>query len=383
MPDDGKPSLKVDASAGDRPATLERKRAHLFVVFGAIVAVAFLIWAIYWLLIGSRWITTDNAYVAAETTRVAALVAGPVLDVPVRETQVVKKGDVLAIIEPSDQRLAVARAQAEFDRAGRQFVQTVSTHQALTAQTGARRSELIRAQALLESARSDYARSQLDYERRRKLVDSGAVSGEELTQAQNRFEAAKAALRAAQAMVAQADSTTRQSLSEERATEALISGVDKDTNPDVAVARANLDQARLDLDRTVIRAPIDGVVARKAVEAGQRVTTGSPIASIVPIQTAYVEANFKEGQLRKLRLGQPVIVVSDLYGPGIKFHGRVAGFAGGTGVSFALLPAQNATGNWIKVVQRVPVRIELDPEDLRRYPLRLGLSMTAKVDVRG
>ena len=140
-------------------------------------------------------------------------------------------------------------------------------------------------------------------------------------------------------------------------------------------------QAELDLSRTVIRAPADGVIAKNVIEVGQRVQAGAPLMVVVPIQAAYVDANFKEVQLRKVHVGQPVTLTSDLYGGKVKFHGRVTGFSGGTGSAFAVIPAQNATGNWIKVVQRLPVRIELDPRELAKHPLRVGLSMTADIDV--
>ena len=160
-----------------------------------------------------------------------------------------------------------------------------------------------------------------------------------------------------------------------------MEGADVADNPEVAAAKAKVDQARLDLARTVIRAPIDGVVAKNTVEVGQRVESGAQLMTVVPIQAAYVNANFKEGQLRRMRIGQPVVLTSDYYGSGVKFHGRIVGLAGGTGSAFAVIPAQNATGNWIKIVQRLPVRIELDPKELAAHPLRVGLSMSADVDV--
>ena len=154
-----------------------------------------------------------------------------------------------------------------------------------------------------------------------------------------------------------------------------------DSNPEVAAAKAHLAQAQLDLARTVLRAPVDGVIARKNVEVGQQLQVGQTLMDVTPVGSAYVDANFKEVQLKKVRIGQPVVLTSDLYGKGVKYHGRVTGLAGGTGAAFALLPAQNATGNWIKVVQRLPVRIAIAPADLRRHPLRVGLSMGATIDV--
>jgi membrane fusion protein (multidrug efflux system) len=163
----------------------------------------------------------------------------------------------------------------------------------------------------------------------------------------------------------------------------LIEGVSLDQNPEVAAAKARLDAAQLMLDRTVLRAPLDGIISKKQVEVGQQVAVGAPLMVIVPAQDAYVDANFKEVQLKKVRPGQPVTLTSDLYGSGVKFHGRVRGLSGGTGSAFSLIPAQNASGNWIKVVQRLPVRIDLDRKELAEHPLRIGLSMKASVDVSG
>ncbi|WP_139111502.1 HlyD family efflux transporter periplasmic adaptor subunit, partial [Sphingobium sp. Ndbn-10] len=167
------------------------------------------------------------------------------------------------------------------------------------------------------------------------------------------------------------------------ANDALVRGSTVDTDPAVLAAKAKLDNARLDLDRSIIRAPIDGVVTRRSVQVGQRVAQGSPIMSIVPLAQVYVDANFKERQLGRVKVGMPATVTSDLYGGDVVYHGRVIGFAGGTGASMALIPAQNATGNWIKVVQRLPVRIALDPRELAEHPLRIGLSMEAEIDLSG
>ena len=163
--------------------------------------------------------------------------------------------------------------------------------------------------------------------------------------------------------------------------QALIHGSDVDHNPEVLAAKAALDTAKLNLSRTVIRAPFDGVVAQKTAQIGQRVDLGQTLMSVVPIKSAYVDANFKEGQLTRVRAGQPVTLTSDLYGSKVVFHGTVQGLGGGTGSAFAVIPAQNATGNWIKVVQRLPVRVALDPAELAIYPLRVGLSMTASIDL--
>jgi membrane fusion protein (multidrug efflux system) len=384
MPDDigshPQPVLTPEAEAKPAPPNGARRK-RLFMILGGAVAVAALVWGGYWLLVGSHYVSTDNAYVNADTAQVTALVAGQIIEAPVGETQMVKKGQVLAVIDPADYRLAVERARAELGQAERRVGQYFANDEALGAQTTARTADIARAEALLASARSDFSRAEVEFGRRRNLSASGAVSGDELTQAENRFQAAKAALAAAQAGLAQARANAAQSAGQQKAANALVAGTDAKSNPEVAGARARLAQAELDLARTTVRSPVDGVVARKQVVVGQKVANGAPVMSVVPIQSAYVDANFKEVQLRKVRAGQPVELTSDLYGSSVKFHGKVSGLSGGTGSAFALIPAQNATGNWIKVVQRVPVRIVLDPKELAEHPLRVGLSMEAVIDV--
>jgi membrane fusion protein (multidrug efflux system) len=234
---------------------------------------------------------------------------------------------------------------------------------------GARAADIARAKADLERAR-------IDLNRRLALSASGAVSGDELTTAKNAFATAQAGL-------AQAQAGLRAAGGAREANKVLISGVSLERNPEVAAARARLDAARLALSRTVIKAPIGGVVSKKQVQVGQQATVGVPLMAIVPTGEAYVDANFKEVQLTKVRIGQPVELVSDLYGGKVKFRGKVVGLSGGTGSAFSLIPAQNASGNWIKVVQRLPVRIQLDRRDLAEHPLRIGLSMKAAIDVSG
>jgi membrane fusion protein (multidrug efflux system) len=250
------------------------------------------------------------------------------------------------------------------------------------AQSQARSSDLDRSQAQLASARSDLVRAEAEYARRKSLAGTGAVSADELTEAQNHRQTAQAAVTAAEAALGQARANITAAGAQRQAARVLVQGADLKTNPEVAAARAQLNQAQLDLQRTIVRAPVDGIVAKKIIEIGQRVPAGAELMTVVPIQTAYVDANFKEVQLRKIQVGSRVVLTSDLYGGGVKFHGKVVGVAGGSGAAFALIPAQNATGNWIKVVQRVPVRISLDPKELEKHPLRVGLSMKATVDVR-
>jgi len=343
------------------------------------------------LLAGGGWyflhdsgeVSTDNAYVSADSAQVTPLVAAAVADVPVINTQYVHKGDVLLRLDDSDARLAFERAQAAYLKARREYVQSSATSGSLAAQVGARDADIGQARAQFVAAQSAVAKSRADLDRREHLAGDGFVSKEELTSFRNAYVAAQSNLRQAQAAIAQARASRGAAQQTYAANQALIAGTSVDTSPDVAAAKAALDQARLDLSRTVIRAPIDGVVTNRQVQVGQRVAAGNPVMTIVPVGTVYVDANFKEGQLARVRPGQPATLVSDLYGSKTVFHGRVLGFAGGTGSAFALIPAQNATGNWIKVVQRLPVRIALDPRELAGHPLRVGLSMEASINVSG
>jgi len=299
-----------------------KTRALLFAALAAALALAGIGGYGYWKLVASRYVSTDDAYTAAEVAVIAAEIDGPVASVNVVDSQPVRRGDIVVVIDDTDARLALRQAEAD----------------------------LARAHAQVLAATADLERTGIDLQRRQALVESGSVSGDELTKVVNSASDARAALDAARAAVAQ--------------------------------AQARVDKAKVDLGRTVIRSPIDGVVARREVQLGQRVQPSSPLLSVVPVRDIYVNANFKEVQLKKVRPGQSVELQSDLYGHKVAFHGVIEGFNGGTGAAFALIPAQNATGNWIKVVQRLPVRIRLDPQELAAHPLRVGLSMDAKVDLR-
>ena len=199
--------------------------------------------------------------------------------------------------------------------------------------------------------------------------------------ARDTFATAKANVAAAQSALAQAVANRAAAVSAAETNHVLVSGVTVATNPEVLSSQAKLDQAKLDLSRATVRAPIEGVVAKRQVQVGQRVSTGATLMTIVPVQDAYVDANFKEVQLRKVRVGQPVELTADLYGGDATYHGRVIGFSGGTGSAFAVIPSQNATGNWIKVVQRLAVRVGLDKQELAAHPLLVGLSMKVRIDV--
>ncbi len=357
------------------------RRRRLFTIFGVVLAVLTIGYGIYWLLIGSHYVSTDNAYVGADVAQVTPLVSGAVTEVRVADTQPVRKGDVLVVIDAADTRVAAERADAQYNQAVRQVRQSFATSDQLSAQVAARDADLERAKAQLSSSQSDLAKAKIDLDRRQALAASGAVSGDELTTARNAYQTAEANLAATKAAGAQAVANKKAAEAQLAAQRALTTGTTAENNPEAQAAKAALDAAKLDQSRTVIVAPIDGVIARRQVQVGQRVAAGSMLMTVVPLEQLYVDANFKEVQLRKVRLGQPVTLKSDKYGGGVVFHGRVAGIGGGTGSAFAVIPAQNATGNWIKVVQRLPVRIRLDGQELRAHPLEVGLSMDAKINI--
>lgn len=377
MADDSSPKLdkstEQSAPAG-APATTARpagnpRRRQLFLIFGGVVALAAAAFGVYHFVESGKSVETDNAYVEASSAAVTPLVSAPVEEANINDTKLVKQGDILVVLDDTDARLALTQAEAQLEQVRRQVQGYYSTDSTLAAQTAAAQSQVVSAQAAFEQA-------QKAYEDRRNLAAIGAVAGEDLTNAKTALDRAQAALNAAKAQATAAQG--------QRATNAaLISGGDVDSNPQVKLAQARVDQARLDLDRTVIRAPISGVIAKNTVEVGQRVQVGTPLMTIVPIENAYVNANFKEVQLKKVAIGQPVELTSDLYGASVKYHGKVAGLSGGTGAAFAIIPAQNATGNWIKVVQRLPVRVALDPKEIKEHPLRVGMSMKAKIDISG
>jgi len=366
-------------SRAAKPSPFGRRRA-LFAGFAAVLLAGAAGWGAYYVLVGSHLAETDNAYVGADVAQVTPLVGGPVSGVAVHDTQFVRRGDVLVTLDDTDARIALASAEAELGRAERRVRGYLATDESLTAQIAARDADEIRADANLAGAQSDLDRARIDLDRRKALASNGAVSGDELTRAQNAFINAQAALSADRAAQAQAGANRAAATGSLAANRVLTDGTTVETNPEVAAARAAVDQAAVDLSRMVIRAPIDGVVTRRNVQVGQRVAAGAALMQVVPIQQAYVDANFKEVELRNVRIGQPVELTADLYGGAMKYHGRVVGLSGGTGSAFALIPAQNATGNWIKVVQRLPVRIAIDSDELRRRPLRVGLSMTATID---
>ena len=375
--------MPENTAASSPNSANEQRRKTLLLGLAGVVGASALAAGAYWFFYASHFVSTDNAYAAVEIAQITPEVGGTIREVRVTDTQTVKKGDILVVIDPTDARLALAQAEADLGRAVRRVRGYTANDNGLSAQIAAREADEKRAAAQLASAEADFERAVIDLKRREALSASGSVSGDELTRAQNAFASAQANLEAARATAAQAKANRQAAIGSRDANAVLIADATEDTNPEVALARARRDQAAVDLERTVIRAPVDGVVAKRQAQLGQRVQAGTPLLAVVPVQEMHVDANFKEVQLENVRVGQPVTLRADIYGSSVTYHGTVEGFSGGSGAAFSAIPAQNATGNWIKVVQRLPVRIKLDPAELQANPLKVGLSMTAKIDTRG
>jgi membrane fusion protein, multidrug efflux system len=374
--------LLESANAALEESKAKARRKRMLLIVAAVVLKAAVTGYAYDHFYASKFVSTDNAYTAAEIAQVTPALAGIVREVRVTDTQSVKKGDVVVVLDDTDAKLSLDQAEAELGRAERRVRGYVANDTSLRAQMASRASEQRRAMAQLAAAKADLERARIDLQRREALAASGSVSGDELTRARNAFASAEAGVAAAEAGAALSRANYDAAIGSREANAVLIAGATEDTNPEVALARAKVNQARVNLERTVIRAPVDGVVAKRSVQVGQQIQPGVPVLQVVPVGALHVDANFKEVQLARVRIGQPVEVTSDLYGHSVKYHGVVSGLAGGTGSTFATIPAQNATGNWIKVVQRVPVRITLDPAELAARPLQVGLSMNATIDSR-
>ncbi|MFW9065830.1 HlyD family efflux transporter periplasmic adaptor subunit [Klebsiella sp. C228] len=370
-------STNAKPDSGDK----KKHRRKLFTLFGGVlilIAIGYAIWLIFF---AGKSVSTDNAYTAAEVADVTPLVGGPVKKVNVVNTQLVHAGDVLVVLDDTDARIAVSQAEAELGSARRKVMQIMANDTALGGQFDSREAGIQSAEHDVARARARFDKATLDERRRRNLVKAGAVSEQDFTDAQTELREATAALGEAKASLKAARAGSVEAKGSRQANEALFLNSTVETNPIVVAARTRLDQARINLARMVIRAPVDGVVTQRSVDIGQHVQAGNRLMRVVPIEDIYVDANFKEGQLSDVRPGQKVELTSDLYGSGVVYHGVVQGFDGGSGSALSLIPAQNATGNWIKVVQRLPVRVRLEREELRKNPLRIGLSMEVTVDL--
>ncbi|KFC09272.1 membrane fusion component of a tripartite multidrug resistance system [Trabulsiella guamensis ATCC 49490] len=332
------------------PSKRKRNFAILFVIL-LLIAAGTLAW---YLLYARYYETTDDAYVNANLVTLTPQIAGTVTQVTVDEGDYVEKGQPLVLLDPSDTEIALQQAEADLANTVRQVRGLYSTADNYRAQVAAK-------QVALQTAQSDYAR-------RQKIFATGAIAAEDLSHYRDAVTSAKSDLAAAQ----QALKTNL----------AMVDDTVIDSHPEIKSAVATLRQRFLDNARSTILAPVSGFVAKRAVQLGMRVDSGTTLMSIVPLDQVWVDANFKESQMNTMRLGQKVTLTADLYGDDVKYHGTIESLGIGTGSAFSLLPAQNASGNWIKIVQRLPVRITLDPHDMQEHPLRVGLSMFARVDIR-
>jgi membrane fusion protein (multidrug efflux system) len=334
------------------PAATRRQRT-LWLGFGlGGFALLGLVYGAYWALTLRYEQSTDDAYVSGNIVQITPQIAGTVVGIGVDDTQFVEAGTTLVKLDQADAKVALDQSEAELARTVREVRTLYATSSQLQAQVSQRESDL--------------ALAQQDLARRERLGSSGAISNEELQHARDAERSAEAALSSAQQQL--------------RAGRARTDGTTLEDHPDVRNAAAQVRSAYLAFARTTLPAPLAGFVAKRNVQLGQRVSPGLTLMAIVPLDQVWVDANFKEPQLAAMRVGQPVTLSADLYGHSVVYHGKVAGFGAGTGSVFSLLPAQNATGNWIKIIQRVPVRVALDPKELAAHPLQIGLSMRAEVD---
>ena len=366
MNDNNTPAPGADSNAAAQPAG-DGKRRRALTALTAAVVVAGAGWGAYEWLVARHYESTDNAYVQGNVIQITPQIAGTVMSIMADDTDFVRAGQPLVKLDPADARVALDQAEAALAQTVRQVRTLYLNNGSLAAQVALRQADIVKAQ-------SDIARAQDDLQRRKALSGNGAVSKEELNHAETALSNAKSALSAAQAGV----TVAREQLA---SNQSLTEGTNVEQHPSVLAAAAKVREAYLATQRVELPAPVDGYVAKRTVQLGQRVAAGTPMMSVVPLGQVWVDANFKEVQLRNIRIGQPVTLTADVYGSKVEYSGKVAGLGVGTGAAFALLPAQNATGNWIKVVQRVPVRIALDEAQLKSNPLRVGLSMDAQVDV--
>lgn len=351
------------SASGASPVAASRWRVAVIAIGILIAVAACAAWA--WHVDDS--VTTDDAYVQGNIVQITPQVSGTVLSIGADDTDFVRAGQALVKLDPTDAKVVLMQAEAQLAQTVREVRTLFANNSTLKAQIALRDAEVARIQ-------TDLLRAQDDVDRRASLVDSGAVGREEFSHVSAQLKAARDAVVAAQA----AATTAREQLA---SNESLTDNTTVADHPNVRRAAGRLREAWLACKRTELPAPVDGHVARRGVQVGQRVQAGAPLMTIVPLDVLWVDANFKENQLRRLRIGQRATLVADLYGSRIEYHGTVTGLGTGTGAAFSLLPAQNATGNWVKVAQRVPARIVLNAAEVAAHPLRVGLSMQVSVDV--
>ncbi|MEX2991023.1 multidrug efflux MFS transporter periplasmic adaptor subunit EmrA [Serratia fonticola] len=345
-------SASAETQTPQQPAGKKRQRTFWLLLLTFIFVIIGVAYLVYWFLVLRHHQETDDAYVAGNQVQIMAQVSGSVNSVTFDNTDFVRKGDVLLTLDPTDAEQAFERAKTALANSVRQTHQLVINGKQYQANIALRKSEL--------------SKVENDLKRRIVLGNADAIGREELQHARDAVDNAKAALEVA--------------VQQYNANQAMVLNTPLDKQPAVLQAAAQMRDAWMALQRTRIVSPITGFVSRRSVQVGAQISPGTPLMAIVAPDHVWVDANFKETQIANMRIGQEATVVSDLYGSDVVFKGKVVGIDMGTGSAFSLLPAQNATGNWIKVVQRLPVRIELDAQQVAEHPLRIGLSTLVKVD---
>ncbi|MDX7988356.1 multidrug efflux MFS transporter periplasmic adaptor subunit EmrA [Xenorhabdus sp. 12] len=345
-------SEKVKLPSNQTSSNKKQQRRTVIISLVSLLLILAVIYAVYWFLVLRHHQETDNAYVAGNQVQIMSQVAGSVTTVNFDNTDFVKSGQALLQLDPRDAELALKKAENELANTVR------ITHQHMI--------DSKRFQATIDLKKIALKKAQSDLNRREILGSKNLIGKEELQHMYDTVAAAQAELDIAVAQY--------------KSNQATILNTPLEKQPAVEKAASGVRDAWLNLQRTQIVSPVDGYVARRSVQVGSRINSGTPLMAIVPTNNMWIEANFKETQLANMRIGQPVEITSDFYGSGVVYTGKVAGIDMGTGSAFSLLPAQNASGNWIKVVQRLPVRIELESEQLKQHPLRIGLSTKVTVD---
>lgn len=367
-------------STTQHPAKSKRKKNLLVFTLIVLAIAAVTLWLYF-----TQWryqVSTEDAYVSGNQVQINAQISGTVTAIGVNDTDMAKAGQTLVALDQADNGLALETAKAQLRTAIRQYKTQTATIQQADVNISQAQTAMNEVQSQIESAKIALLAAQSDYQRRAALMASQAVSQEEVQHAADTVKKAQAQLDAAVAKQATARSAVVTAEAQRNVTIANLGKNDVLSQPAVQTAIANIQTAWLNLNRTQIVAPIDGQIAKRGVQLGQKISAGTPLMVIVPLHDLWVDANFKESQIKDIHLGQAVNLTSDIYGKEIIYHGKVIGLSAGTGSAFSVLPAQNATGNWIKVTQRLPVRIALDSKELQQHPLRVGLSMHAELDSR-
>lgn len=378
--DSPEPAPTPTHSTTQIPAKSKRKKNLLLFTLIVLAIAAVTLW-----LYVTQWryqVSTEDAYVSGNQVQINAQISGTVTAIGVNDTDMVKAGQTLVALDQADNGLALETAKAQLRTAIRQYKTQTATIQQADVNISQAQTAMNEVQSQIESAKIALLAAQSDYQRRAALMASQAVSQEEVQHAADTVKKAQAQLDAEVAKQATARSAVVTAEAQRNVTVANLGKNDVLSQPAVQTAIANIQTAWLNLNRTQIVAPIDGQIAKRGVQLGQKISAGTPLMVIVPLHDLWVDANFKESQIKDIHLGQAVNLTSDIYGKEVVYHGKVIGLSAGTGSAFSVLPAQNATGNWIKVTQRLPVRIALDSKELQQHPLRVGLSMHAELDSR-